>query len=410
MEVRNSSRLVSAAAVAGLVLAGCGKASTDQASGVAPTLSGVVTSDAPATTVALRDASDPASVRIATPGADGSFSFDATGLAPPFVLRAEGMGPALYTIVLRSGNADINGLTSAAVAGAMGGADAGEAWSRWSDGEGGEDGEHDGAGRIGSVIQSLRTVLKPLFDLYHVGRIGGDDDEGDVSGMRALLHDVSFTVSDGVVTVTNRATGGVIFSGPLNDLASGVFHPENMPAGPGGTTPPPPPTACTYTYSAWGACQPDGTQTRTVVSATPAGCTGTPVLTQTCTPPPPPPVTCTGFTYSAWTPATCPASGQQTRTVVSATPAGCTGGNPVLTQTCTPPATNPVTTADVVSSCTMCHGLTSNNTVFKSGGYSKKGATSAQWLSTVNSMIGMGAALAPGTTAQNYADFLANAP
>jgi hypothetical protein len=58
----------------------------------------------------------------------------------------------------------------------------------------------------------------------------------------------------------------------------------------------------------------------------------------------------------------------------------------------------------------MCHGLTSNNTVFKAGGYSKSGATSAQWLSTVNSMVGMGATLAPGTTAQNYADFLANAP
>ena len=48
--------------------------------------------------------------------------------------------------------------------------------------------------------------------------------------------------------------------------------------------------------------------------------------------------------------------------------------------------------------------------MFKAGGYSKTGATSAQWLSTVNSMVGMGATLAPGTTAQNYADYLANVP
>lgn len=41
------------------------------------------------------------------------------------------------------------------------------------------------------------------------------------------------------------------------------------------------PPACTYTYSDWGTCQ-NGTQTRTVISATPQGCTGTPVLTQTC--------------------------------------------------------------------------------------------------------------------------------
>ncbi|MDA8078078.1 MAG: c-type cytochrome [Nitrospiraceae bacterium] len=58
---------------------------------------------------------------------------------------------------------------------------------------------------------------------------------------------------------------------------------------------PPPPTACTYTYSAWSACQSNNTQTRTVISSSPAGCTGVPVLSQTCTyvPPPatPPPAT-----------------------------------------------------------------------------------------------------------------------
>ncbi len=52
----------------------------------------------------------------------------------------------------------------------------------------------------------------------------------------------------------------------------------------GGSTPPPPPT-CMYTYSDWGTCQPDNTQTRTVLSAMPDGCTGTPMLSQSCTPP-----------------------------------------------------------------------------------------------------------------------------
>lgn len=50
---------------------------------------------------------------------------------------------------------------------------------------------------------------------------------------------------------------------------------------------PPPPAACTYIYSAWGECV-NGIQTRTVISASPAGCTGTPVLTQPCTIVPPP--------------------------------------------------------------------------------------------------------------------------
>ncbi|HJW96934.1 MAG TPA: hypothetical protein VJ485_02115 [archaeon] len=44
----------------------------------------------------------------------------------------------------------------------------------------------------------------------------------------------------------------------------------------------PPVQSCTYTYSAWGVCQSNNTQTRTVISSSPAGCTGTPILTQSC--------------------------------------------------------------------------------------------------------------------------------
>jgi len=56
-----------------------------------------------------------------------------------------------------------------------------------------------------------------------------------------------------------------------------------------GTGTPPPPTSCTYTYSAWGPCV-NGTRTRTVVSATPAGCVGTPILSEICSVTNPPPV------------------------------------------------------------------------------------------------------------------------
>lgn len=46
---------------------------------------------------------------------------------------------------------------------------------------------------------------------------------------------------------------------------------------------PPPAPTCAYTYSVWEACQPNGTQTRVVVSSSPNPCTAaTQVLTQTC--------------------------------------------------------------------------------------------------------------------------------
>jgi hypothetical protein len=56
----------------------------------------------------------------------------------------------------------------------------------------------------------------------------------------------------------------------------------------------------------------------------------------------PTPVTCTSFTYSAWS--ECSSSGTQTRTVASSSPSGCTGGSPVLSQACT--YTAPVTCTD----------------------------------------------------------------
>jgi hypothetical protein len=122
-------------------------------------------------------------------------------------------------------------------------------------------------------------VLRPLFDLHGIKRIGEDDEDRIDSHLRALLQDVSFTVKRGVVTVTNRATGAIIFTGSMRHLSDGTFYPENMPAGPSGT-----PGTCTYTYDTWSACQADGTQTRTVVTSSPAGCTGgTPVLSQACT-------------------------------------------------------------------------------------------------------------------------------
>jgi mono/diheme cytochrome c family protein len=161
--------------------------------------------------------------------------------------------------------------------------------------------------------------------------------------------------------------------------------------------------ACTYTYDAWSACQPDNTQTRNVLSSTPSGCTGTPVISQACTYVPP---ACT-YTYSAW--GACQSNSTQTRTLLTSTPAGCSG-TPVLTQSCTytPPTT--LTLAQVKSSCTGCHGLTVNTTVLKSGGYTVTGRSASQWLSTVNSMVNKGSSLASGTTAQDYANFLATLP
>ena len=71
------------------------------------------------------------------------------------------------------------------------------------------------------------------------------------------------------------------------------------------------------------------------------------------------PLICTSFTYTDWSPTTCPSNETQTRTVTSLSPSGCAGGSPTTTQSCTytppagdttPPSTPTNLTATAISS------------------------------------------------------------
>jgi hypothetical protein len=84
---------------------------------------------------------------------------------------------------------------------------------------------------------------------------------------------------------------------------------------------------CLFQYSDWGSCQANNTQTRNEISRTPTGCSGTPVLTQSCLYNAP---MCT-YIYSDW--GACQPNNTQSRTVISSSPAGCSG-TPALTQAC----------------------------------------------------------------------------
>jgi len=108
-----------------------------------------------------------------------------------------------------------------------------------------------------------------------------------------------------------------------------------------GTINMPAPTCTSFTYNDWGDCQPNDLQYRTVAAETPDGCTGgSPVLSQSCSYVGGPD-TCTSFTYDAsW--GACQPDDTQSRGIVTADPPGCAGGSPVLTNSCTytpdPPA------------------------------------------------------------------------
>jgi mono/diheme cytochrome c family protein len=111
-----------------------------------------------------------------------------------------------------------------------------------------------------------------------------------------------------------------------------------------------------------------------------------PTTPPTTTPPPvPAPTTCASFTYSAW--GACASTGKQTRTEVSASPAGCTGGAPVLSQACT--YTAPIDGAALYASdCAGCHGN------------SKKGKSASSIQSAISGNVGGMGSLSGLTAAQ----------
>lgn len=163
---------------------------------------------------------------------------------------------------------------------------------------------------------------------------------------KALKAVSSSPISISFTTVGDYADSNVVLDdGKGTDILASVANASVAIAAPV--------TTCTsFTYSNWGTCSSSGTQIRSVATSTPSGCTGgSPVLSQTCTPPP---TTCTLFTYSAW--GDCQSDSTQTRTVTASSPSGCTGGTPTLKQSCTytPPVTQTTCTSFSYSAWSKC--------------------------------------------------------
>ena len=87
-----------------------------------------------------------------------------------------------------------------------------------------------------------------------------------------------------------------------------------------------PPTCTSWAYSNWSSCSSDGSQTRNAISSSPNSCTGgSPVVSQSCTYVPPTPV-CTSSDWSCGVWGSCSTSGNQTKTCTKIS--NCQGGTP----------------------------------------------------------------------------------
>jgi len=138
-----------------------------------------------------------------------------------------------------------------------------------------------------------------------------------------------------------------------------------------GTIAPPPivptvPICSSFSYTPWTTCANDS-QIRSIVAASPEGCTGgTPTLIQSCTTPIPVVIPTCSFSYTPWT--TC-ANDLQVRSIVATSPAGCVGGIPTLIQSCVTPITYRTVTFDAnggagsMSPITLAEGASVNLTI-----------------------------------------------
>lgn len=413
-----TTRILGAGALAFALGACNANSGSNGATTSGPTVAGTV-AGAALTTVTLKDSSVPPQQKTVQSDSSGHYSFDVSGLTPPFMLKAaDGSGAAEYGVASQPGPTDIDPVTTTAVA--LASQAAGSTAAAWS-----ADDTMAMSNNFSAAMDDLQDTLAVLFQHYSVTLT---ESHATSQGFQTMLSQLEFLVDGALFMVRNRANGSAVFLSRMDDLSSGQFHAENLPGGvtferdidpiftrkfktvedPGTCfschsqglptsddvpfvwTSPADPVADYKTIVATGLVN-TSDPTASLLYLKPTGQIdhgGDQVFRPTS---PEAQVILTWIRSGALA-ASVP--GLVPSPIVSPPPSGGTA----------------VSSDNVVASCTACHGLTSNTTVFKAGGYTKTGLTSDQWLAIISDMISMGAQLAPGTSAQGYADYLAGVP
>lgn len=230
----------------GLVLAGCGGGGPGGVS--SEVVSGTAAVGAPLSgQVSLKDSSTPALQKSAVIASDGSYAIDVTGMKAPFVLQATGSADGeeykLVSFAKGTGTCNITPLTNAIVVTAASdgtSASAGSALPKTVASDGDDDDVYERSDsysnyRIRNNLENTVTILlnklEPLLKQYN------EDHTDPITSryifrnldMDDMYRNVKITVVDGVLSIINRWTGAVIFSGNVSDIANGIFDGGALP-------------------------------------------------------------------------------------------------------------------------------------------------------------------------------------
>jgi len=178
-------------------------------------------------------------------GSDGSYALDVTGMTRPFVLRAvgssRGVDYKLHSFASGPGTANINPFSNALVANAAEADDPEDVYMR-------PDRERFDKikNRLPASSSELRTKLKKLLRNYEADNDDPIHDQyrPDHTKLDGLFDDVKITLSHGILTITNKETNVIIFSGKVTDFIAAYFNddddslprPGTAPEAPAGIT------------------------------------------------------------------------------------------------------------------------------------------------------------------------------
>lgn len=226
--------------VLALAIAGCGGGGGSTSGGAngnqgTHLITGVAaTGDPLSGTVYLKDSASP-SVELSAPiNADGSFSFDATGLTGPFLLKAKGTAGGqnytLYSFAGTTGIANINPLSHLAVMQANGGADPAALYAAPTPAQ-----MEAVKAALSAAISQIQTLLQPILSNYGVATANFISEKytANHSGLDLLFDMIEIAILNGNLTITNKVTAAIILTTVVNgNTLNGQITTANIPSVP----------------------------------------------------------------------------------------------------------------------------------------------------------------------------------
>lgn len=218
-----TKRVMAVAAIFAIgIIAGCGSGGSSGTP--AAVVSGVAATGLPMSgTVSLKDSANNPPLSTTINPQTGSFSFNVSGLTPPFMLRAG----TLYSMSGGTGTANVNPLSNLMVANMGGFANMSSMNSFYNNPAGTT--MRTMFGNMSSARQTMWQAMAPLLTAYGVPNVDPISSPYTIGqGLDRMFDDVSMTIDQyGNVTMMNTS-GATIYTGPMGNISAGTMMTGNI--------------------------------------------------------------------------------------------------------------------------------------------------------------------------------------